>query len=94
MQGLDNTYKALTSFAIEKTLLKFGKPTYEQVVSRLNKKYNCHLPDYYEHPEYLNEILRELSGNTHNVIVSDIKKELEEFTYNKPVGRFIEVISQ
>ena len=40
------------------------------------------------------KILKELSGNIHNVIVKDIGKELEEFRYEESVGRFIEVISR
>ena len=94
MQGLDNVYKALTSLTIEKALLNVGKPTYEKVVSRLNKKYHCYLPDCYEHPEYLSETLKELFGNAHKVIVEDIRKQLEEFEYKESVGRFVEVISR
>ena len=88
----DNLYKALTSLAIEKTLLNIGKPTYDKVVSRLDKKYHCYIPDCYEHPEYLAGALEELFGNAHKVIVEDIRKELEEFIHKESVRRFIEVI--
>ena len=79
---------------IESTLLKIGKPIYEKVVHDLSKKYHCYLTDCYDHPEYLNEILKELYGNTHDVIVKSIKKQLDEFSNHKHIARFLLVISQ
>jgi hypothetical protein len=90
----DVVYKALTILAIEKTLLDVGKPTYEKVVSTLNKEYNCYLSDCYEHPEYLIQVLRKLFGNSHSAIVESIKKQLEEYSFKKPVERFLTIISQ
>lgn len=86
--------KALVGLAIEKTLLSFGKPTYEKVIDILNKKYHCYLPDCYEHPEYLSEILQNLYGNVSRQIIITINKELEEYSYSAPVERFLEVISK
>ncbi|MGI0026418.1 MAG: hypothetical protein ACREAD_01065 [Nitrosopumilaceae archaeon] len=86
--------KALVTLTIEMTLFEIGKPTYDKVVRDLYKKYQCYLPDCYERPEYLNETLKELYGNAHNIVVEKIKKQLEEFSYQKPIERFLEVISQ
>jgi hypothetical protein len=79
---------------IESTLLKIGKPVYDKVVGDLYEKYHCYLPECYEHPEYLNEILKESYGNAHDVIIQSINKQLEEFSYQKPIKRFLEVINQ
>jgi len=90
--GLVN--KALVCLAIESTLLKIGKPTYDKVVHDLNKKYHCYLTDCYEHPEYLNQILKELFGPAHDAIIKSINEELEEFSYNEPIKKFVEIINQ
>ncbi len=76
------------------TLFEIGRETYDKVIHDLYKKHHCYLSDCYEHPEYLSEILRELYGNTHDVVVEKIKKQLGEFSYQKPIERFLEVISQ
>ena len=85
--------KALVSLAIERVLIDIGKPTYDEVVHNLYQKYRCYLPDCYDHPEYLNLILKELYGNSHYVIAESIKKELEEFSYKMPVENFLKVIA-
>jgi len=92
--GNNDVYKALTIMAIEKTLLDFGKPMYEKVIEKLKTEYDCYLTDCYEHPEYLITILKKLFGSSHVALVASIKKQLEEFLYKDPVGRFIEIISQ
>ena len=91
---LDLVSKALVSMIIEKNLLRIGKPVYEKVVSRLNERYNCYLPDCYEHPEYLSEILKKVFGNSHDIVIQDIRKELKEFSNKKQIKIFLEVISR
>ncbi len=90
----DIVKKALVSLAVEKALFEIGKPVYERVIENLYKEYHCYLPDCYEHPEYLNEILKQLYGNAHDVIVKSIKKQLGEFSNHKHIARFLSVISQ
>jgi len=79
--------------AIERALLDIGKPTYDEVIHDLYKKYHCYLTDCYENPEYLNVVLKELHGNSYRVIVESISKELEEFAYKKPVENFLKVLA-
>ena len=90
----DLVKKALVSLVIETTLLEIGKETYEKVVHNLYKKYQCYLPDCYDHPEYLNEILKDLYGNAHNIIVEKINKQLEEFSYHESISHFVKILSQ
>ena len=86
--------KALVSLVIETTLLEIGKETYDKVVHDLHKKYHCYLPDCYEHPEYLSEILKDLYGNAHSVVVEKIDKQLEEFLYHKSISDFLKILNQ
>ena len=79
---------------MESALIEIGKPVYDKVIHELFEKYHCYLTDCYEHPEYLNEILDGLYGNSHEVIVKSIKRQLEEFSNKKPIERFLEVISR
>ncbi|TLX68670.1 MAG: hypothetical protein E6L02_00065 [Thaumarchaeota archaeon] len=68
--------KALVSLSVERTLLKIGKPVYDKVVKQLSREYDCYLPDCYEHPEYLNKVLKKIFGNSYIPIVEAIKNEL------------------
>ena len=79
---------------MESALIEIGKPIYDKVIHELFEKYHCYLTDCYEHPEYLNEILDGLYGNSHEAIVKSIKRQLEEFSNKKPIERFLEVISR
>ncbi len=89
----NHMYKALTALAIEKTLIDFGTPTYDKVIHKLRKEYNCNLTDCYEYPEYLSVILKELFGNSNVVIITSITKQLEEFSHKEKISRFLKVIS-
>jgi hypothetical protein len=85
--------RALVTLSIEKALLDIGKPTYDNVLKILNTEYHCYLPDCYDHPEYLDEILKKLYGNAGKVIVESISRQLEEFSYYKPIKKLLQVIS-
>ena len=86
--------RALVTLSIEKALLDVGKSTYDKVLEILNTEYRCYLPDCYDHPEYLSEIFKQLYGNAGKVVVESIRKQLEEFSYDQKITRFIEVISK
>ena len=90
----DIVRKALISLAVENALFEIGKPVYEKVIESLYKEYHCYLPDCYEHPEYLNETLKRLYGNAHDIIVESIEKQLDEFSNHKHIARFLSIINQ
>ena len=85
-------YNILTTWAIEKTLLDLGKPTYDKVIDMLKNEYRCYLTDCYEHPEYLNAVLKKLSDDSSVAIVVSITNKLKEFLYKEPIRRFVEAI--
>ena len=70
--------KALASFAIEKSLIDIGKPVLDKVENKLQKEYNSYIPDCYEHPECLDNVLRSVFGNSAGTIVRSIKEQLIE----------------
>lgn len=86
--------KAMVSLTIEKVLLGIGKPVYEKTIKQLSKDYNCYLPDCYEHPEYLNRVLKKIFGNAHMAIIDSIKNELNDHLTEKQIEFFITVISK
>ena len=88
----DKITKALVSIVVEKSLLKVGSPVYDLVVATLKKKYDCYLPDCYEHPEYLSEILEGLYGNAHKTIIESINNELMEFSDHSKIASFLKVV--
>ncbi len=73
-----NVMKALTSVAIEKVLLDIGKPVFDKVSNKLQKEYNCYIPDCYEYPEYLDNVLRSIFGNSTRIVES-IRELLVEY---------------
>jgi len=86
--------KALVSLAIEKILCGIGQPVYEKTIKQLSKDFNCYLPECYEHPEYLNKVLKKIFGNAHIIIVDAIKNELSEHITEKPIEIFVTAISE
>lgn len=84
--------KAIVSLAVEKVLLGIGQPVYEKTIKQLSKDYNCYLPECYEHPEYLNKILKKIFGNSYIAIVDAIKNELNEYITEKPIDIFVSTI--
>jgi hypothetical protein len=86
--------KALVSFTIEQTLLNLGKPTLDKVGDTLYAKYNCYFSDCLDHPEYLVDILKEIFGNGHHIIINRIKEKLTKFEDQEPISNFLAVISK
>lgn len=84
--------KALVTITIEKILLEMGKPVLDTFTKKLYKNYSCFIPDCYDNPEYLSQVLTEMYGNSSKTIVSEIMTDLEEFSDQKPIANFIKVI--
>jgi hypothetical protein len=93
MVGNYGMEKALVGLAIEHTLLQIGKPIFDKVENQFREKYQCSIIDCYDHPEYLNEILREVFGKSHSDIIKAIEEFLKEFR-QEPIEIFIEKIKQ
>ena len=86
--------KAMVTVAIEKVLLDIGKPIYDKVLKTLYEKHHSYLPDCYEHPEYLVDVLRQTYGFSYKFIIKNIELELIEFSYKHKIQNFLTVIVQ
>lgn len=89
----DQIKKAIVGIVIEKVLLEMGQPIFDTFTKRLYKNYNCYIPDCSDHPEYLNQILKEMYGNSSKTIVDKITSRLAEFSYQKHIADFIKIIN-
>lgn len=94
LQNKEELNKALTMLVVENTLLENKNSTYEYVVGVLNKECHCGLTDTYEHPEHLRFALKKLYGNSYGDIVNSIKKQLNDFSDNKLIEKFVDELSQ
>lgn len=84
-----NIKKTIVILAVEDTLDRMGEPVLEQVYNELYSKYHCHLSDCYENPEYLRSVLKGIFGNSYQVIIESIEKNLEEHSSFKPIEEFL-----
>lgn len=84
--------KALITITIERVLLEMGKPVLDAFTKKLYKKYNCYIPDCFDHPEYLSQILKEMYGKSSKTLVSEIMDDLVKFSDQKPIANFIKII--
>lgn len=89
----DQIKRAIVAITVEKTLLEMVQPILDTFTKKLYKNYNCYIPDCIDHPEYLNQILKEMYGNSYKTIVDKITSSLAEFSYKKHIADFIKVIS-
>lgn len=86
--------KALTSLTIQKVLNDISGPAFEKVSRKLQKEYKCYIPDCYDHPEYLESVLRSIFGNAYTAIVEQIRIELAEHVDDKGINLLIKTMSR
>ena len=86
--------KALTSIAIQKVLNDISAPAYEKVSKKLQKEYKCYIPDCYEHPEYLESVLKSIFGNAYTAIVEQIRVELAEYVDDNGISLLIKTMAR
>jgi hypothetical protein len=87
----DKIREILVYTILEKTLSSAG--IYHKMTSEIEKRYNCNLYDCYKHPEYFSSILGDKHGDMYDMITESINKQLEMFSYEKPIARFLQVIN-
>lgn len=84
--------KVLVFLSVEKALREISNTVFEKVTEILKEKYNSYLYDCYDHPEYLNQILKDFFGECFGAITDTIKKYLAEYSNRKQVNHFIKVV--
>ncbi len=85
--------KALVGLAIKKALLGMGQSALDNVSKKLEEEYGCYVFDCYEKPEILHNVLDEMYGKSSKSIMFSIRKNLEEFSDQEPINKFLTVIS-
>lgn len=86
--------RAIIMLAVEKTLLDFGKSTYDLVVKRFEEKYHAYLSDCYEHPNYIRVVLKDLFGKSAEQMLETIGENLKESSDIPQIRRFLDSLSQ
>ena len=81
--------KNMVGVVIQRTLLSIGTSTSETVEKILKEEYSCTFSDCFEHPEYINRILKDFYGNAHTEIINSIKKELHDWMNDKSISDFV-----
>ena len=87
--------KALVTLTIEEALLEIGGTgLLNDVLRILYEKCQCYLPDCFEHPENFRQVWNELDEGTCNLMVDIVKRNLEEFAYQKSIEQFLAGLNQ
>ncbi len=84
--------KSVITVSVEKALLEMGVLELDLVKSKLKEDHNCEISDCLEHPEYLKEILCELYGNSHEVVLKSIHESLRRTAMEEPLENFLTVL--
>ncbi len=89
-----NLYRDFISIAIERAFSEIGSPVADEVSLRLNETYSCDFGDCLEHPEYLNNILKDIFGESYRKVVKLINDQLKELSFEKPIDNFLRIITK
>jgi len=92
MSNSDEVYKSVVTVSVEKALLEIGKFELDSVVYRLKENYRCEISDCLDHTEYLKEILCELFGNSHEVVLKSINESFKKTSMEQPLVNFLAVL--
>lgn len=80
--------RTLVVMAIDHALLNFGKDVYDKVVKKLNED-GFTIVDCFDHPEYLNKILKDLFGSSYTKIIHSIHIWLDDSSSNQLISDFL-----
>lgn len=87
--------KALVTLTIEQALLEIGGTgLLNNVLRILYEKCKCYLPDCFDHPENFKKVWGELDEGTCNLMVKLVKRNLDEFAYQKSIEQFLAGLNQ
>ncbi|HEX5457180.1 MAG TPA: hypothetical protein VFX64_02210 [Candidatus Nitrosotalea sp.] len=87
----DKVREVLVCTILEKTLVSAG--VYNTITSEIEKRYNCSMQDCYNHPEYLSSILEDKCGDMYDMVSESITKQLEMFSHEKSIAKFLQIIN-
>jgi len=85
-------FKSVMTASVEKALLEMGILELDLVKSKLKENYNCEISDCLEHPEYIKQILCDLFGNSHQIILDLISESFHKTNMEKPLENFLTIL--
>jgi hypothetical protein len=87
--------KVLVSLAIENSLLTIGKGTHATIINHLRTMCNnSSLLDCFEHPDYLNTVLKTSGDDIYRSNISLIKAKLKELANDEEISEFLRQIGK
>lgn len=86
--------KKLFAMAVEDALDDMGSPTLDLMNKKLLKDYSCSIEDCLQRPDVLKKVLKEVFGYADIAVIAKIKRNLGDFSQEKPVAEFLMVLSK
>ena len=80
--------------AVIKILVDINSKRYIEVSKLLGEKYGVTLPDCYENPRYLREVLKDLYGKSYKFLIDSIKEKLSDFSDHREITYFLDILSK
>ena len=92
----DSTYltKFVIMLAIEKSLVRMGKPEYNLVENKLLSEFNCTFEDCVSNPIPLKKVLSELFGNCYEDIYNSIYDGLKDTSMDVDIRNFLRIMGE
>lgn len=90
----DNKYltKFVIMLAIEKSLLKMGRPELKKVEDTLLLEHNCTFEDCVSNPTPLKKVLSELFGNCYEDIYHSMNAVLKDTSMDEDIKQFLQIM--
>ena len=92
MMDFDEQHKIALISCLEIVLMSKSNTKYNLVVAKLNSLYDCSIRDCCEKPEYLKTILKEVYKEDYNLIIEEIKSQLDDLVEEKDMANFFKVM--
>lgn len=86
--------RKLFAMAVEDALNEMGSPTLDIMNRKLFKDYHCSIEDCLQRPEILKSALNEVFGYADIAVIAKIKRNLGDFSQERPITDFLRVLSK
>ncbi len=86
---LEKMQKTMITLALKNTLLELGPDELDKVTTILQKDHNMTLDDCYDNPDELKLVLRDLFGESIDVVLDSFKENMKVISSNTQIKNFI-----
>lgn len=74
--------------------MRNGNTSFNLIVAKLNALYDCQIRDCYDHPEYLQKVLKEVYKDDYKSVINEIKTCLDDLINEKDLSDFFKIMEQ